>query len=423
MNLNTHCRVVITTGCLLLGLATARAQALTLAEAEQAALRADPKLEALHAERRAFEHDAIAAAQLPDPVLALGTTSLPVPEFDPRPEPMAQLQVGIEQRMPARSLRRARARAEQASAALVDVRIRLRSHEVRRSIRHLWATLARSLEQLEVAEARQALLERYQDAVRDGVDNGRLNQQDLLDARSRLIRVQAELARLRSGLAAARAELREWLPDVELPERFDATGLQALASGPIDTDALFRHPAVELARAGSERTEADVAVARAAFDPGWSWQLGLGRRVGTTPIGAPSETLLNARVTIDLPLFTGARQSARLAAARERLSAAEAGVTGVQRELLGQWRAMQAQQMEFSRLLTLYRDEIEPASRDAAQAARDRYRNGSVPLEAVLAAELEVLDVTGERVETERRLDQATIELAWLAAGMQGEPQ
>jgi outer membrane protein TolC len=390
-------------------LASLPARALELSEAERLAIEADPTLQALEARGEAFAFDAVADAELPDPRLQLGSQSVPLPSFDIDEEPMSQLQLGIEQRVPARSLRDARSRRATADAEELSRQAELRRLAIRSEVRSAWLTAVRLQELIELTGQRADLLNRYSDALEDGLENGRVSQQALLEGRSRAIRVQRELAQLQSRLAEQRARLRERLPGTPLPERLAPGEIPEGAVGALDD-----HPAVRAAAADLLKSEAEIAVAEAAFDPGWSWSVGVGRRVGNAPLGAPSDTLLNARLAIDLPLFTERRQSKRLEAARARHRAAAAEPVDVRRTLEARLVSARESARAFRELAALYVDEVLPASEAAADAARDKYRSGSIPLEDVLAAELEVLDVRHERIEAQLEHDRARVELAYL---------
>ena len=202
----------------LLALAVQPAGALELNEAERLAIEADPTLQALAARGDARVLEAVADAQLPDPKLQLGTQSVPLPEFDIADEPMAQLQLGIEQRVPARSLRQARARRASADAEGLALTARARALRVRAEVRAAWVTTVRLQDLIELTEQRAALLQRYSEALDDGLQSGRVSQQTLLEGRSRAIRVQRELAQLRTRRAEQRARLGERVPGAALPD-------------------------------------------------------------------------------------------------------------------------------------------------------------------------------------------------------------
>ncbi len=383
--------------------------AFDLAEAERLAVESDPVLQALDSRASASRHLAVAAAQLPDPALQMGAQAVPLPSFDVRDEPMTQFQLGVEQRVPAPSQRQAAVQRVEAEGEALNLQSNARALQVRAAVREQWTEIVRLQSLIELTEARAGLLVRYSEALESGLENGRVSQQTLLDGRTRELRVQRALTQLKVGLAERRAELAAWLPGIELPESLDVVDL------PETRDMeLAVHPEVIAAGAEVQVAEAEIAAAQSSFDPGWSWSLGVGRRVGDTPAGAPDETLLNAQLRIELPLFTRNRQSQRLAAARASHRAALTEPVEIQRRLAARLEHAEERVAQYVELDNTYSTAILPRALDAAEAARDKYRNGTIPLEDVLAAEIEVLEIRHERIEARLEIDRARIELAYL---------
>src|SRR6056297_2984088 len=192
--------------------------ALELAEAERLAIESDPQLQAIDARSRAAGHLAVSEAQLPDPALQLGAQSVPLPSFDVRDEPMTQFQLGIEQRVPARSQREAAVQRQRAEQDALALHADARTLQVRAAVRAEWTEIVGLQSLIDLTLQRARLLARYSDALDDGVQNGRVSQQTLLEGRTRELRVQRTLTQLRVRLAAQRAELEVWLPGIELPD-------------------------------------------------------------------------------------------------------------------------------------------------------------------------------------------------------------
>jgi outer membrane protein TolC len=322
---------------------------------------------------------------------------------------MTQFQLGVEQRVPAPSQRQAAVQRVEAEGEALNLQSNARALQVRAAVREQWTEIVRLQSLIELTEARAGLLVRYSEALESGLENGRVSQQTLLDGRTRELRVQRALTQLKVGLAERRAELAAWLPGIELPESLDVVDL------PETRDMeLAVHPEVIAAGAEVQVAEAEIAAAQSSFDPGWSWSLGVGRRVGDTPAGAPDETLLNAQLRIELPLFTRNRQSQRLAAARASHRAALTEPVEIQRRLAARLEHAEERVAQYVELDNTYSTAILPRALDAAEAARDKYRNGTIPLEDVLAAEIEVLEIRHERIEARLEIDRARIELAYL---------
>ncbi|MBD3646622.1 MAG: hypothetical protein HUJ31_04010, partial [Pseudomonadales bacterium] len=87
---------VISFGLLLTICGPAVAEPLPLDEAESIALNLDPGYQGLVKQSRAFEDQAVADSQLPDPMFMAGWLNVPV-EGNLDEEPMNQIRLGIKQ--------------------------------------------------------------------------------------------------------------------------------------------------------------------------------------------------------------------------------------------------------------------------------------------------------------------------------------
>ena len=73
---------------------------LTIAEAEDLAVAAEPGLDALLARADAMQEQAVAAGQLPDPMLRVGLANYPIQSGGFSTEGMTQAQLGVRQVFP-----------------------------------------------------------------------------------------------------------------------------------------------------------------------------------------------------------------------------------------------------------------------------------------------------------------------------------
>ena len=74
--------------------------ALSLAQAEQLALEADPLIKRYSASSRSHDAESSANATLPDPKLRLGMFNVPLDTFSTTEDPSTQLRIGIQQEFP-----------------------------------------------------------------------------------------------------------------------------------------------------------------------------------------------------------------------------------------------------------------------------------------------------------------------------------
>ncbi len=386
------------------------ASGLELNEALRLALETDPGLKALSAEARAFEAEAVSAGQLPDPQLTVGLMNVPAPQFSLNDEPMAQAQLGLSQRFPARARRDAMSAIKSSRAETVRARRAARTLQLKREVRLFWALVQRDEAMLSLERDKTEIMDRLTETLDARLEVDLALQTAVLSSRARRARLEKTLVDRRARLIESRAALAELLDPHPLPARLEA----AQFSAP-DAVSVEDHPRLFVARLGLDEAERRVALADAAFRPGWSVNVNVGRRFGDTPMGAPSETLINANVAIDLPLFTRNRQSRDLEAARERLDAAATGPEEVRRTLAAEHRAARETRAEYAHMIEAYLDSVLPLARDREEAAELRYRAGRGSLEPVLEARLARLDTEIEVEQLRLARDRAGVELLYLA--------
>ena len=76
------------------------ALALSMQQAEQLALEADPLIKSYRASSRSFDVESSANGTLPDPKLRLGMFNVPLDSFSTTEDPSTQLRIGIQQEFP-----------------------------------------------------------------------------------------------------------------------------------------------------------------------------------------------------------------------------------------------------------------------------------------------------------------------------------
>lgn len=382
---------------------------LTLEKAQTMAVEADTEMTRLRARARAQKDRAIAAGELPDPSLSLGVANLPVPDLSLSEEPMSQVQLGLRQRFPTRAARRAASTLERARGETFDTRTHQRRLQVRDQLRELWIELQHRQAMLEIIGQRAEVLEELTESLGDRQGADRADQTAVLSSRTRRARLDKRRTDLEAEITDLRAELSRWLDGAPLPRQLATARFE-----PPEAVSLDNHPELAVAGRRIDEAEQHIAAARAAFRPGWEAAVGVGRRFGDTPMGAPGETLINATVSIDLPLFTKDRQSRRLSAARAEHEAVASESIKVRRELSARYRSARERYADYAELTRRYDESVIPLAADREAAERMRYRNGEQPLQPVLEARLARLEAEYERIELARARDRAASDLIYL---------
>lgn len=368
--------------------ATAAEAPLTFAEAQRLAVTHSRQLPAQEASITASREMAVAAGQLPDPILKLGVENLPVEgadRFSTTRESMTMRTVGIMQeftRAEKRQLRSERftheaekARIEK-SAALAAIQrdtalAWLDAH-------YLQAILHSSQEQL--AQARLEI-----QAAETAYRSGRGNQADIFMARSSLSMLEDRNDELKLRLRSAQLALSRW------------TGVGASTSGQPPADTLRLDPASlerelaaypQIAALGKQEdiAQTEARLAQVNRKPDWSLEFGYSQRASRYG------NMVSIGVSVPLQWDRGNRQDRELAASRARAEQAAAQRDEASRAYLAEIKTMHAAWQTGLARSRRFQQDLLPQEKNRTQAMLAAYRGGRSSLNEVLAAQRNEFD-------------------------------
>ncbi len=366
---------------------------LTLAEAEDRALAGEPGYAALVANAAAFEEQAVAAAQLPDPMLRVGLLNYPIESGSFSTEGMTQAQLGIRQSFPPGKTRAFSAQRFESLAAEMSSNAEARSRDVLTSVRVAWLETWYWQRARDILTESRPFFNDLAEISRSLYSVGRKNQQDVLRAELELRRQDDRLIEINRRHAEAVAVLTEWLGldarrplAARLPDWEQMPALESLR------ERLSAHPVLQAADAQIAAQQAAVDVARERKKPGWALDLGYGYREGELPDGDPRSDFVSLSVTVDLAVFQKNRQDRRLSAALRERSAAEQQKHALLRELTSRLDAEYALWRDISLRVVLYETSILGLSADQAQAALLAYQSEAGDFADVMRGYIEDLN-------------------------------
>ena len=372
---------------------------LTLAEAEDLALQQEPGHAALLQQSRALAEEAVAAGQLPDPLLRIGLGNFPIQSGSFSTEGMTQAQLGYRQNFPSGDSREFSTLKFESLSREMSESADARQRDVLSEVRRLW------FDAYYWQHARAMVTEKrpfFADLVaitRSWYAVGRKTQQDVLRAELELTRIDDRLIEIDKQYGQAVAALAEWTGQAamrpvasRLPD-WDATpSLQELRQN------LQSHPALLAAAARVGAHEAEVGIAEENSKPGWSIDVGYGYREGQLPDGDPRSDFISVAVTTELPLFRKQRRDRALAAALSERSAAEYRQEQLYRRLLSELDAAHARWQDLDRRAALYESSMLRLSADYAQAALLAYRSDAGDFADVMRGYIDELNVRLEHL-------------------------
>jgi outer membrane protein TolC len=378
---------------------------LTLAEAEDLALDAEPGQLAMRARAAAHGERAIIAGDLPDPTLRIGLNNYPIQSGGFTTEGMTSAGLLYRQTFPAGETRSIGAKQFESLAREANQDAEARGRNVLMAARYAWLEGYFWGQSHELIVESRPFFDDLATITRSLYAVGRKNQQDVLRAELELSRIDDRLIEIERQQARARAALGEWVgaeasrPIAEkLPAWDDVPPFSNLR------DNLSTHPTLMAADAQVAAREAGVDLADQRSKPQWALDVAYSYRDGSLPNGDPRSDFVTVGVTVGLPFFSKKSVDSTLSAALQERSAAQSLKSQAEREMQRRLEAEFARWQDLSRRISLYEERILVQARDHAQAALLAYQSDRGDFADVMRGYIDDLNTRIEfiRLQVER---------------------
>lgn len=390
----------------------APAAPLTLAEAQRIAVERSTQLVARQASATSAREMAVAAAQLPDPVLKLQVNNLPVDgsdAFSLTRDFMTMRSVGVMQEI-------TRAEKREANAARLEREADKSAAERLADVATIRRDSALAWLDRYYAEAMQAVLDEQRriaqteiDAADSAYRGGRGSLADVLGTRAALVALDDRASDTRRRIGTARIALARFIGD---EAQSPLAGRPAIDELPLDArsvDAdILHHPQLTVLDRREAVAAAEVKAAQAARKPDWSVEVMYSVR------GSAYSNMVSVGVSVPLPWDRAHRQdrevAARLAmldevrAEREDMRRAHAAEV---RAMLEEWRVGRERSRRYAR-------ELVPLAAERTEATLAAYRGAKASMADVLAAHRNEIDVRTQALQLEWDAARAWAQLNFL---------
>jgi cobalt-zinc-cadmium efflux system outer membrane protein len=343
-----------------------------------------------------------AAAQQPDPMLAVGIDNLPVTGSDrlrTSTEEMTMKRVGIAQEWIPAEKRAARASVASAIAARDSVAEGVAVAEARLQtalayIDAYYAGQARELTTLNEKHAREAL----------EAGKGRLatisgSSAEVLGLAGAVGVAEDESADQYQQQEAAAALLQRW---TGVP--FDALAEPRPGAVPAQEAFVAAHPAVVARLRDIEVAREEATAATLNRKPNWTWEVSYGQRQGLSD-------LVSFGVRIPLPVAPAARQDREIAARLALVDKAEAEVEEARRAAAGEYAALVSDARRLQERLERFEAAVMTPLRQRTAVSLAAYRSNQASLamlfearHAEVEAQRKLLSLRRELVKTQAQL-------------------
>ncbi|GAB4113984.1 MAG: TolC family protein [Wenzhouxiangellaceae bacterium] len=383
---------------------------LSLDEAVARALAADdPAVRRFEARAAALDEEAVAAAQLPDPLVTAQMANVPTDSFRFDRDGMTQaLRVGLRQEFPAGRTLALSGQERSIQADVQRAQDQVAERDLILDVRNAWFQRVLSQRAISILEHTRTLIAEQIESLQARFATGRLHAQDLYRVELELALIDDRLSEQRRQNDVAIAGLARYIgKDAwrRAPELQPT--LTAPASAAELERALLQHPAVIAEKTQAEAADVRIRIAEQAYKPKFALEGGYGLRTARPD-------LATIGVTLSLPFFTNKRQDRRRAAAIQAHSAELLDHDLLLREYRRLLQEDLAQWQRLNERLALYRGILETRAHQTAEAAVTTYANSQTDFAELIRARLAELNVELQRVELEAQLGLVWARLQWL---------
>jgi outer membrane protein TolC len=372
---------------------------LTLAEAQRLAVERSRMLAGQDSAVTASREMALAAGQLPDPMLKLGVDNLPVDtsdRFSLTRDFMTMRQIGVMQEITRSDKRQARAdRFErEADKTLAEKEATVAAIQRNTALAWLNRYYAEAMATVVAEQSREARAEI--EAAEGAYRAGRGNLADVLAARASLVGLDDRASELGRKARGARIALARWIDNSADAPLAGKPAIDAirLDPGTLETD-IVHHPELAVLARKEDVAAAEVKVAQANKKADWSLEVMYSQR------GPAYSNMISVGVSVPLQWDQRNRQDREIAAKLAMLDQARAEREDMIRAHTADVRAMIAEWENNRERQARYERELLPLAAERTQATLGAYRGAKASLTDVLLVRRNEVDVRMQVLQLE----------------------
>lgn len=378
---------------------SAYAQTLSLQEAQRRAVERSRQLVAQDSAVRSSREMAVAAGQLPDPVLKMGIDNLPVngpDQFSTTRDFMTMRRIGVMQELTRGEKRDLRAQRFEREAEKGVAEKAMAAASIERGTALAWleryyaeAMLKVVAEQIEQVKSEIAAAE----AVYRG---GRGSQADVIGAHSTLAALEDKASELRRRVLVGTTNLARWVGEGADAPLAAAPAMETvrLDEATLDQD-LLHHPEIAVLAKQEEIAVAEAKIAQASSTPDWSVEVAYQQR------GPMFSNMVSVGVSVPLPWDRANRQDREVASKLAMAEQARAQREEMLRAHAGELRGMLAEWRNGRERLMRFKNDLLPLAAERSKAALAGYQGGKTGITDLLLARRNETDMQMQAVQLE----------------------
>ena len=390
---------------------------LSLAEAQRIAVARSRQLVGQDAAAAASHDLAVAARQLPDPVLKLGVDNLPVTgaeRYSLGDDFMTMRRIGLMQEFTRADKRRLRAERFEREADKAGVEKDRLAAGIERGTASAWLDRYYTEAMVTVLAEQRAQSKLAIEAAEGAYRGGRSSQADVLASRAALGMIDDRASELDRKLRNATVRLERWIgaaaqqplsgkPDID-QLRFD---LAASDNAGLSAH-LAHHPEIAVLGKQAQIAQTEADLARADEKADWTVEVNYLRR------GAGFSDMVSVGVSVPLQWDRKNRQDRELAAKLAAVEQAKDERDEMLREHVADTRALINEWQNDRERRQRYEHELIPLAVERSTAVLAAYRGGKAGIGDVLAARRDEIDLRLQALQLEAATAQLWEQLNFL---------
>lgn len=389
------------------------AEPLTLVEAQRIAVGRSQQLIAQGALTAAAREQAVAAGQLPDPVLKFGIDNLPADGPDRGSltrDFMTQRRIGLSQEITRSEKLQLRSERFERDVQRVQAQRQLTLANVQRDTALAW------LDRYYTQAQRELLLQQVEEtrlqvqAADTAFRTSRGSQADVFAARSAVMQLEDRLSQIERQSRNAGLTLARWVgtPDAERPLSGAPPWQNTPLQDGVSSEHLKQHPDLLAISAEVDAAETGAKLAQANKQADWSVEASYAQR------GPAYSNMVSIGVSIPLQWDQKNRQNRELAAKLALVDEAKARYEDMLRNHEAEVRGWLNDWQTGKDRVARYRTAQIPTARRRAEATLTAYRTGKSDLAGALAARRDEIDTRIQALTLEMETARSWAQLNFL---------
>ncbi|MBB5202447.1 TolC family protein [Glaciimonas immobilis] len=385
---------------------------LTLAEAQRRAVERSRQLTAQDFSVSAARDMAVAAHQLPDPILKFGIDNLPVTGRDRgslNNDFMTMRRVGVMQEITRSDKRQLRSDSFELEAQKTLAEKAVTTAAIERDTALAWLDrfYAEAMAAVVAEQGEQARLEIQ--AAEGAYRAGRGSQADVLAARSALATFDDRASEAQRRVRTANIALTRWIGDISGVSLASKPKTDAIRMDPARLDSqLNHHPQIAVLSTQVDLAETQARLAKANEKADWTVEVAFQQR------GAAYSNMISVGVSIPLQWNRKNRQDRELSAKLALVDQAKDAREDMLRADIAEARNMIEEWQNDRERSARYERELIPLANQRTGAAITAYRGGKASLVEVLAARRNDIDVRIQALQLATDTDRLWAQLNFL---------